>query len=85
MATETRSAPRTDDEYLVLGRILMDQGFRDLFRHDPQAAYNQLGVSLSPDASDRIRRQLKKMDSLLPKARGAFTTRLNSMERWKQV
>ena len=85
MNTDLACVTRTDDEYLVLGRVLMDKGFQDLFRHDAQSACERLDVSLSPEAQERIRLTLARMDSLDPAARGVFTTRLNSLERWRQA
>jgi hypothetical protein len=85
MRTQTHDAADTDDECLVLGRILMDQGFRDLFRHDPQRACVQLDVAISAEALERIHLRLTRLDALDLEERGTFTTRLNSFERWKQV
>jgi hypothetical protein len=83
MLRETRrSCP--DDEYLVLGRALMDTGFRDLFLHDPEAASARLEVRLASDAIQRIRRRLDRIEALNGDERARFSSALTSFERWKQ-
>jgi hypothetical protein len=84
MDPEMNTTIPTDDEHLVLGRSLMDRGFRDLFRQDDRRACKKLGISLTASAIERIHRNLDKLDALDLQGRGAFTTRLNSRERWKQ-
>jgi hypothetical protein len=84
MTTNTISGKRSDEEHLVLGRALMDQGFRDLFRHDAGQACSRLQVSISSEACARIRQYLDKIDSLDAVARDALSTKLRMLERWKQ-
>ncbi len=74
-----------DEVALVLGRILMDDGFRDLFQHDPLRAGAAIGLALEPATIARIHERLAKLNALDAAARSRFSSKLKSLERWKQV
>jgi hypothetical protein len=83
MAREGRRLLNTD-EHLVLGRILMDRGFKDLFLHDPTRASAMLDVSLGAEGVDLIRQHLGTIEGMDPVHRGRLTSSINTVERWKQ-
>jgi hypothetical protein len=79
------SNDRANEVPLMLGRMLMDQGFRDLFRHDPLRAGAALGLSLQPATVAHLQRSLAKLEAMDVAARSRFSTHLSSLERWKQA
>jgi hypothetical protein len=83
MEPEGRRSLNTD-EHLVLGRMLMDRGFKDLFLHDPTRASAMLDVSLGSEGIDLIRQHLGTIEGMDPVQRGTLTTSINTVERWKQ-
>ena len=82
MLNQIRSAE--DDEHLVLGRSLMDRGFRHLFLHDPERASALLKVPLSAEAVRRIQARLAQIAAMPDSERARFTSAVNALERWKQ-
>ena len=70
---------------LVLGRILMDSGFSDLFQHDAVRAGAVLGLTLEPTTIAHICDRLAKLNALDSSARGRISSSLSHFERWKQV
>ena len=72
-----------DNEHFMLGRILMDTGFRDLFLHDPDSAAAALDLRLSPDSVQRLRRQLQAISDMDPTTKATLSSMLSSLDRWK--
>lgn len=72
------------DVNLMLGRILMDEGFKNLFRHDPVRAGAAIGLAPEPMTIMRIHELLARMDAMGPAARSRFSSRLLSLERSTQ-
>ena len=62
----------------------MDIGFRDLFQHDPDRASAMLDVSLPPEAIQRIRQRLDRIETMSQDQRARLTSAVSSLERWKQ-
>ena len=81
---EEHDTTRADEVALMLGRILMDHGFRDLFEHDPMRAGVTVGLTLEAATITRIHKRLAKLNSMEPSARSLFSSELNALERWKQ-
>jgi hypothetical protein len=66
---------------LILGRILMDEGFKNLFQHDPVRAGAAIGLKLEPTTIARVHDLLARMDAMDATARILFSSRLSSLER----
>jgi len=70
--------------YLVLGRMLADRGFRDLFVHDPRCAAEMMKVSLTSEQVEKLRGYLARLDSASSSLHRVINAQFNSYERSKQ-
>jgi len=85
MSTDSHTENLADDEYLAIGRSLMDPSFKALFLHDPQSAMAMLQIVLAPDAVERVIHRLSDIQDMSGPDRGRFISRVNARERWKEM
>lgn len=71
-------------EHLVLGRVFVDEGYRELFRESPAEVARRLDVTLTEAAIERINHCLSRLSSE-PSSDGVVRQpRISDLDRWKQ-
>ena len=71
-------------EHLVLGRVFVDAGYRELFRESPAEVARRLDVTLTDAAIERINDCLSRLSGE-PASDGAVRQpRISDLDRWKQ-